>query len=106
MRRCLALAFLAIYACAGVNAQGSPNGARQVVRRIVPVYPDLARRLHLEEAVVKLRVTVAPDGTPKATEVLGGNPVLAKSALDAVSNWRWVPAANESKEIVELTFHR
>jgi TonB family protein len=106
MRRCLAVVFLAICACVCVHAQDSPDGARRVVRRSPPVYPELARRLNLKEGVVKLRVTVAPDGAPKATEVLGGNPVLAKSAQDTVLTWRWAPAANESKEIVELRFER
>jgi len=106
MRRFLTVAFLAICACAFGNAQDSTGGGRPIIRRIAPVYPELARRLNLEEGVVKLRITVAPDGTPKATQVLGGNPVLAKAAQDAVSTWRWAPAANESKEIVELKFHR
>jgi TonB family protein len=106
MRRCLTVVFLAICVCASVNAQDSPIGARQIIRRIAPAYPELARRLNLEEGLVKLRVTVSPDGTPKASQVLGGNPVLAKAAQDAVSTWRWAPAANESKETVELKFHR
>lgn len=105
MRRLLTIAVLAICACPCAFAQeAGGDGPRKIARRVVPVYPVLARRLNLD-GVVRLLVTVAPSGTPNAVEVLGGNPVLVKSAQDAVSTWRWAPAAHESKEIVELTFH-
>lgn len=55
--------------------------------------------------LVRLRVTVAPDGAAKGIEVLGGNPVLAKAAQDAVARWKWAPAPHETKETVELRFH-
>jgi TonB family protein len=79
-------------------------GVRRLTEKSLPVYPELARRLSLE-GVVKLRVTVAPDGAVKQSEVLGGNPVLAKAAQDAVRKWRWAAAAQETKEEVQLNFH-
>jgi len=57
------------------------------------------------EGLVKLRVTVAPEGSVKASEVVGGNPVLAKAAQDAVARWKWAAAPRETREIVELRFH-
>jgi len=84
--------------------EGPPDNARRVTEKAVPVYPELARRLNLE-GVVKLRVTVAPDGAVKQSEVVGGNPVLAKAAQDAVRKWRWATAAQETKEEVQLNFH-
>jgi len=79
--------------------------APKVVRCVAPVYPNLARRLNLE-GPVRLPVIVADDGTAKTTEVLGGNPVVAKSAQDAVPAWKWVLAVHESKQIVALRFRR
>ena len=105
MRGWTAIAFLAITAGTFLQAQDQPDeSARQVITRIAPVYPDLARRMNLE-GIVKLRVTVAADGSAKAIEVLGGNPVLAKSAQDAISRWKWAPAAHESTELIQLRFH-
>ena len=105
MRRCLGITLLAISVYPCVVAQEAPGtGTRTVARRVAPAYPDLARQSNLE-GLVRLRVTVAPEGSVNAVEVLGGNPVLAKSAQDAVSAWRWTPAAHETKEIVELRFH-
>jgi TonB family protein len=88
-----------------VLAQEQPEeSTRKVAERSAPVYPELARRLNLD-GTVKLRVTVTPEGKPKAIEVIGGNPVLAKSAQDAVMRWKWSPASRESAETVELRFH-
>jgi membrane protein involved in colicin uptake len=50
-------------------------------------------------------VVVAPNGKAKFTQVIGGNPLLAKAAVDAIEKWKWVPAAQETKEPVELNFH-
>ena len=86
------------------TAQDQPDdSARSTITRVVPIYPEIAHRLHLS-GVVKLRVTVKPDGSPKSTEVLGGNPVLANAAQDAVKHWKWTPASTETKEIIQLTF--
>jgi hypothetical protein len=41
----------------------------------------------------------------KQSEVLGGNPVLAKAAQDAIRKWRWAAAAQETREEVQLNFH-
>lgn len=78
---------------------------RKVVNKAVPVYPELARRMNLEGAV-KLRVTVAPNGTVKFVETLGGSPLLVSAAENAIYKWRWIPAKEESKELVEMRFHR
>jgi hypothetical protein len=50
-------------------------------------------------------VVVAPSGKAKFTQVIGGNPLLAKAAVDAIEKWKWAPAAQETKELVELNFH-
>jgi TonB family protein len=105
MRRGVAIALLFLCPQTVVFAQNQQDdNERTVVERVAPTYPDLARRLNLQGAV-KLRVTVAPDGAAKGAEVLGGNPVLAKAAQDAVMRWKWAPTARESKEMVELRFH-
>jgi prephenate dehydrogenase len=50
-------------------------------------------------------VAVAPNGRPTSTKVVGGHPVLAKAAVDAVEKWRWVMSPDESTELVEIRFH-
>jgi hypothetical protein len=40
----------------------------------------------------------------KQTEGLGGNPVLVTASEAAVKQWKFQPAANETREIVTLRF--
>jgi TonB family protein len=76
---------------------------RRAKVKVAPVYPDLARKMNIT-GTVKIQVVVAPNGTVKDAKVLGGHPVLAGAALDAVRKWRFEPAAVESSGVVELKF--
>jgi TonB family protein len=82
---------------------GPTKGERRVAERSAPVYPELARRMSLQ-GLVRLRATVSPDGKARLIEVVGGNPVLAKAAQDAVAKWRWAPGPQETNEVVLLNF--
>jgi TonB family protein len=53
---------------------------------------------------VKVQVVVAPNGTVKEAKIVGGHPVLANAALDAVRKWRFEPATGESTGIVDFKF--
>ena len=88
------------------TAQNSPESAhpdRKVASRIAPVYPELAKKMHIR-GIVKVEAVVRPNGQVKTTRVLGGNPVLVDAAIDAVGKWKFEPAQGETTEIVQLTF--
>jgi TonB family protein len=93
-------------AASAASAQDSDTsqGARQVVRKVAPVYPDLARRMQIS-GVVKLRATIAPNGSVKSIEQVGGNPLLIKAAQEAVTNWKYAPAPDETRVLIELRFN-
>jgi TonB family protein len=76
---------------------------REVVSRVAPTYPELARRCNLR-GDVRLTVSVAPDGKVMSASVAGGNPVLAEAAVNAVRNWKYAPAPHATTEQVELRF--
>ena len=82
---------------------GQSVSARATVSTPRPNYPELARNLRLE-GTVKLRVTVTPNGTAKLVETIGGHPVLAAAAEQAVYKWKWTKAKEESKELVQVSF--
>ena len=85
-------------------AQDIPSATtRKIVNEVPPSYPALAGKLNLSGAV-KLLVTVAPNGTTKSVEIRGGHPVLVPAAESAIYKWRWAPAKDESKEVVEMRF--
>ncbi len=85
-------------------AQEQSEAKRKIVNRVTPAYPDLARKLQIH-GKVRVEVVIAPNGKVKLTQVVGGNPLLAKSAVDAIEQWRWGPAPQETKELIELDFH-
>jgi len=87
-----------------VPAQDSTVGARKVLTRIDPPYPNLARNMNIR-GNVRVEVLVAPNGTVKSLELKGGHPLLADAAQNAVRQWKWEPAAHETHESVEFRFN-
>jgi TonB family protein len=105
-RRIVVLVLLFTLAVCAATAQDSEPSrrSRQVVQKIAPVYPDLAKHTHIS-GVVKLRATIAPNGSVKSIELVGGNPVFVQAAQDAVTKWKYAPAPAETREFVELEFN-
>ena len=84
-------------------AQDQPMAHRKVVVQVAPSYPELALRTNIHGAV-RLRVSVGSDGRVKTTEIVGGNPVLAQAAADAVHKWKFEAGPQLTKELIELKF--
>ena len=101
------LAVLAISSGTRVEPLRAQESQNEIVRRakskVEPVYPELARKMHITGSV-KVAVVVAPNGTVKEAKVVGGHPVLAGAALEAVKKWRFEPAASESSGVVDFKF--
>jgi TonB family protein len=104
------LAVLAMAMAAGsttIQAQQTQNNSDEMTRRaktkVQPSYPDLARKMNIT-GTVKVEVVVAPNGTVKEARVIGGHPVLANAALEAVKKWRFEPASVESTGIIDFKF--
>lgn len=55
-----------------------------------PEYPQLAKMARIQ-GVVRLEALISKDGTIQDLKVLSGHPLLVKSAIDAVSRWRYQP---------------
>jgi len=49
-------------------------------------------------------ITVTPTGSVKDVKLMGGHPVLANSAMDAVKKWHFEAGPQESTGIVEFRF--
>lgn len=84
-------------------AWGQDEINRKVKTKVAPVYPDLARRMSIT-GIVKVQITVGTNGAVKSAKLVGGHPVLASAALDAVKKWRFEPAAEETTGVVEFHF--
>lgn len=79
------------------------EGSRKVKSRVAPIYPDLAKRMAVTGRV-KIEVVIAPDGKVKTTRVIGGHPLLVNPAVDAVKEWKFSPAPDETTQIVVFEF--
>jgi TonB family protein len=106
----LVLGAVALFLAASADlAQQSTNfsteeGKRKVKTKVTPVYPELANRMRIV-GKVKLDVTIAPDGRVRNVKLIGGNPVLAQAAQDALKEWKFYPGPEETTQVVEFNFH-
>lgn len=79
------------------------GGNRRVLVKVLPKFPPGVNT----SAQIRIRFTVAPDGTVTSMFPLQkADPVLEKAAMDALRQWRFNPI-NEDKEmwgIIPLTF--
>ena len=101
------LAVLALLAGVGTFGVRAQNNDTEIVRRakskVQPEYPELARKMNIT-GTVRVQVVVSPNGTVKDAKVVGGHPVLAGAALEAVRKWRFEPAPGESTGVVDFKF--
>ena len=66
--------------------QAVPPRALKAKSVTPPVYPALAKAVRVQGAV-RLRATVDPSGTVQVLELVSGNPLLVKAALENARNW-------------------
>jgi len=100
----LAAANLFVGSAALAQTATTNDNGRKVKTRVAPVYPDLAIRMNVT-GKVKLELVITPDGRVKSTRVIGGHPILVQACQDAVKDWKFVAAPEETTQIVEFDFH-
>ena len=105
-KKLLAAAALAVFSVTAVAAQTSvEEGKRKVKNKVAPQIPDLARRMNIT-GKVKIEVVIAPDGHVKTSRAVGGHPVLVQTCLDAVKDWKFEPAPEETTQMIEFDFRQ
>lgn len=83
----------------------APDTAKRKVKtRVSPEYPLLAKQMNVT-GHVKIEVTIAVDGKVTGTKVIGGNPVLVSSSLDALKKWHFEPGPKQTTEVIEFEFN-
>ena len=80
------------------------EGKRKVKSKTSPSYPEIARRMNVS-GKVKIEVIITPDGHVRSTRVIGGHPLLVQVCEDAVKEWKFFPAPEETTQVVEFDFH-
>ena len=69
-------------------SQGVSQGL--LIKRVQPKYPPAALAVRAQGAV-QIEATINKEGNVTNLKVLSGDPVLARSALEAVRQWRYKP---------------
>ena len=75
----------------------------QLINRVEPVYPRAAVLAGIQ-GQVQLHAIIARDGRVVSLNVISGSPLLVRSALDAVSQWRYRPYFLNGEAIEVETF--
>lgn len=85
-----------------LRAQTAPN-LRKLVYKVAPKYP---RELKQNEigGIVRLSVSISPNGSVAKVTPVGGNPVLVDAATQAVKQWKYAPADRPTTTEVQLDF--
>lgn len=75
---------------------------RSTVHKVPPVYPPLARQMHLS-GTITVTATVDASGNVTKAETTSGNKLLAPAAIEAVKQWKFAPG-EASTESVQINF--
>jgi protein TonB len=73
--------------------------AKKVLRRVEPLYPDLARRNHVR-GLVKMSTLISVSGEVVDVEVLEGLPDgLSDAAVHSVRQWKFAPTVRDGAPV-------
>jgi TonB family protein len=99
-----ATALTILSAASGFAQTGTTDESKRKVKtKTAPLYPELAKRMNVT-GKVKIEVVITPDGHVKSTRIVGGHPLLVQACQDAVKEWKFTAAPEETTQIVEFEF--
>ncbi|MCU1309856.1 MAG: TonB-like protein [Candidatus Angelobacter sp.] len=76
---------------------------RVTKQKVSPAYPELAKKMNVV-GVVKVELTVLPNGQVKSAKAIGGHPLLIDASVNAAKQFKYEAGSDETKEIVEFKF--
>lgn len=79
------------------------HSQRVLLTRVEPDYPQTLQKLQIG-GTVRLSITIAARGSVEDVALLGGNPILAESAIQAVQKWVYAPGPSRTKVEVTIPF--
>ncbi|HWF91097.1 MAG TPA: TonB family protein [Terriglobales bacterium] len=70
-----------------------------LIRKITPQYPSIARTAHISGSVI-LEAEISKEGDVVNLHVIGGPPLLRQAAIDAVKQWKYRPYLLNGEPVV------
>jgi TonB family protein len=98
----LGLVLLALLSTASIQAQNAA-GMRKLVYKVAPKYPRELKQNAIG-GVVRLSISISPNGSVGKISPIGGNPILVDAATLAVKQWKYVPADHPTTTEIQLDF--
>lgn len=98
----LGLVMLVLLSVASLEAQNIPT-VRKLVYKVAPKYPRELKQNAIG-GVVRLSISISPNGSVGKISPIGGNPILVDAATLAVKQWKYVPADHPTTTEVQLDF--
>jgi TonB family protein len=83
--------------------QSESDGARKLISRVEPEYPVILLSNHIG-GTVRVKVTIASNGTVEDVELVGGNPILGEAAMAAVKKWLYAAARSRTQAEISIPF--
>jgi TonB family protein len=83
-------------------AQNTPS-LRKLVYKVAPKYPPELKQNAIG-GVVRLSISISPNGSVGKISPIGGNPILVDAATLAVRQWKYVPADRPTTTEIQLDF--
>jgi TonB family protein len=96
------LLLLGLLSPASIGAQ-STAAVRKLVYKVAPKYPRELKQNAIG-GVVRLSISISPNGSVGKVSPIGGNPILVDAATLAVKQWKYVPADHPTTTEVQLDF--
>ena len=82
----------------------APKGAeRALVSRVEPTYPQTLRD-HAIGGIVRVQVNISAKGNVGNINLLGGNPILAQAATEAVQQWKYAAGHTDTTMEISIPF--
>jgi len=76
---------------------------RKITKRVMPVLSKIAKQSRIT-GTVKLVAVVSPEGTVTSVRIVGGNALFVAAAEEAVKQWRFAVAKEETAETLAIKF--
>jgi len=98
----LCLITLVLLSAGPFSAQNAPS-PRKLIYKVTPKYPQELKQNEIG-GVVRLSISVSPNGSVTSISTIGGHPVLVDAAIVAVKQWKYVPTDHTTMTEVRLDF--
>ena len=99
----LSLAAFGAGAVLPVPVAAEEAAVRKITKKVMPVVSKIAKQSRIT-GTVKLVAVVSPAGTVTSVRIVGGNALFVAAAEEAVKQWKFEVAKEETTEALAIKF--